>query len=166
MARSAEAPADVGHDYCAHVHRSGIFLYRGLVPDLSGGQGHRVEERLGRGVGSVHRRGFGQFFQRGGIGVTLLIPTVFTVNLGLLTLLFGLATFFYACFTTIANVLPSDLFQSESVASVSGLSGTGAAIGTILVFELAGHISFAGMILVLLLVRNTEATERGLVRKI
>ncbi len=124
----------------------------------------------------------------GAIGVTLLIPTVFTVNLGLLTLLFGLATFFYACFTTIANVLPSDLFQSESVASVSGLSGTGAAIGTILVFELAGHISdariatgthlfdplmilaglipFAGMILVLLLVRNTEATERGLVRKI
>ena len=124
----------------------------------------------------------------GGIGVTLLIPTVFTVKLGLLTLLFGLATFFYACFTTIANVLPSDLFQSESVASVSGLSGTGAAIGTIIVFELAGHISdariatgthlfdplmilaglipFVGMILVLMLVRNTEATKRGLVRKI
>jgi ACS family hexuronate transporter-like MFS transporter len=124
----------------------------------------------------------------GGIGVTLLIPTVFTVNLGLLALLFGLATFFYACFTTIANVLPSDLFASESVASVSGLSGTGAAIGTIIVFELAGHISdariasgthlfdplmilgglipFTGMILVLLLVRNSGATERGLVRKI
>jgi ACS family hexuronate transporter-like MFS transporter len=124
----------------------------------------------------------------GGLGVTLLIPTVFTVKLGLLTLLFGLATFFYACFTTIANVLPSDLFASQSVASVSGLSGTGAALGTIVVYELAGHISdariatgthlfdplmilaglipFAGMILVLLLVRNTEATERGLVRKI
>lgn len=124
----------------------------------------------------------------GGIGVTLLIPTVFTVNLALLTVLFGLATFFYACFTTIANVLPSDLFKSESVASVSGLSGTGAAIGTIIVFELAGHISderiatgthlfdplmilaglipFVGMILVLLLVRNTDTTERGLVRRI
>jgi len=91
-------------------------------------------------------------------------------------------------FTTIANVLPSDLFASGSVASVSGFSGTGAALGTIVVFELAGHISdariatgthlfdplmilagvipFVGMILVLLLVRNTEATERGLVRKI
>ena len=124
----------------------------------------------------------------GGVGVTLLIPTVFTVNLGLLTLLFGLATFFYACFTTIANVLPSDLFTSESVASVSGMSGTGAAIGAIIVFELAGRLSdariatgthlfdplmiiaglipFVGMILVLLLVRNTEATERGLVRRI
>ena len=124
----------------------------------------------------------------GGLGVTLLIPTVFTVNLGVLTLLFGLATFSYACFTTIANVLPSDLFASESVASVSGLSGTGAALGTIVVFELAGHLSdarlatgthlfdplmilaglipFAGMILVLALVRNTEATERGWVRRI
>ena len=124
----------------------------------------------------------------GGIGVTLLIPTIFTVNLAMLTGLFAAATFCYGSYTTIANVLPSDLFYAESVASVSGLSGTGAAIGTILVFELAGHLSdarlatgthlfdplmilaglipFAGMILVLLSVRNTEATERGIVRRI
>ena len=124
----------------------------------------------------------------GGFGVTLLIPTIFTVNLYVLTLLFGLATFSYASFTTIANVLPSDLYKNESVASVSGLSGTGAALGTIIVFGLAGHLSdariatgthlfdplmviaglipFAGMILVLLLVRNTKATEQGLVRRI
>jgi ACS family hexuronate transporter-like MFS transporter len=124
----------------------------------------------------------------GGIGVTLLIPTIFTVNLFLLTLLFALATFSYACFTTIANVLPSDLFASDSVASVSGLSGSGAALGTVIVFELAGRLSdariatgthlfdplmilaglipFLGMILVLLLVRNTQATEQGLVRRI
>ena len=85
-------------------------------------------------------------------------------------------------------MLPSDLFYNDSVASVSGLSGTGAAIGTIIVFELAGRLSdarvatgthlfdplmilsglipFTGMILVLLLVRNAEATERGLVRRI
>ena len=124
----------------------------------------------------------------GGVGVTLLIPTIFTVNLLLLTFLFALATFSYACFTTIANVLPSDLFESGSVASVSGLSGSGAALGTIVVFELAGRLSdariatgthlfdplmilaglipFTGMILVLLLVRNTQATERGVVRRI
>jgi ACS family hexuronate transporter-like MFS transporter len=124
----------------------------------------------------------------GGFGVTLLIPTIFTVNVYLLALLFGLATFSYASFTTIANVLPSDLFHSDSVASVSGLSGTGAAIGTIIVFLLAGRISdarlstgthlfdplmiiaglipFTGMLLVLLLVHNTEATDRGLVRRI
>jgi len=124
----------------------------------------------------------------GGCGVALLIPTIFTVNLYWLTLLFALATFSYASFTTIANVLPSDLYKNESVATVSGLSGTGAALGTIVVFELAGHLSdariatgthlfdplmiisgvipFIGMILVLLLVRNTKATDQGLVRRI
>lgn len=124
----------------------------------------------------------------GAIGLTLLIPTIFTVNLPTLTVLFAVATFCYGSYTTIANVLPSDLFFPESVASVSGLSGTGAAIGTIIVYELAGHLSdarvatgthlfdplmilaglipFAGMILVLLLVRNTQATEQGLVRRI
>src|SRR3984893_11308550 len=124
----------------------------------------------------------------GGVGVMLLIPTIFTVNLYLITLLFGLATFSYASFSTIANVLPTDLFTSDSVASVSGLSGTGAGIGTIVAFELIGHFSdahqasithsfdpivvaaglipFIGMILVLLLVRNTRATDQGLVRRI
>jgi MFS transporter, ACS family, aldohexuronate transporter len=124
----------------------------------------------------------------GGIGVTLLIPTIFTVNVYAITLLFALATFSYAAFSTIANVLPSDLYESGSVASVSGLSGSGAGIGTIVAFLLVGHFSdlrastgthvfdpiiivaglipFMGMILVLLLVRNTEATRRGLVRSI
>jgi MFS transporter, ACS family, hexuronate transporter len=124
----------------------------------------------------------------GAIGMTLLIPTIFTTNLPVLTVLFAVATFCYGSYTTIANVLPSDLFFTESVGSVSGLSGTGAAIGAIIVFELAGHLSdsrlatgthlfdplmilaglipFVGMILVLLLVRNTRATDQGLTRKI
>jgi ACS family hexuronate transporter-like MFS transporter len=124
----------------------------------------------------------------GGFGVLLLIPTVYTVNLYLITLLFALATFSYASFSTIANVLPTDLFASDSVASVSGLSGTGAGIGTIIAFELIGHFSdarqaatthsfdpivivaglipFIGMVLVLLLVRNTRATDQGLVKRI
>jgi ACS family hexuronate transporter-like MFS transporter len=124
----------------------------------------------------------------GGIGVTLLIPTVLTVNLAVITLLFALATFCYAAFSTIANVLPSDLYRSDSVASVSGLSGMSAGIGTIIAFKLVGYLSdanqslathsfdtiiivaglvpFVGMILVLLLVRNTRATQQGLVRPI
>jgi ACS family hexuronate transporter-like MFS transporter len=124
----------------------------------------------------------------GGIGVTLLIPTILTTNLFLITLLFALATFSYAAFSTMANVLPSDLYESGSVATVSGLSGTGAGIGTIAaswligrysdlragtathVFDpiiiVAGMIPFLGMILVLLLVRNTKATQKGLVRAI
>jgi ACS family hexuronate transporter-like MFS transporter len=106
----------------------------------------------------------------------------------LITLLFALATFCYGSFSTIANVLPSDLFSSESVASVSGLSGTGAGIGTIVGFKLIGYFSdvhqsmgthsfdliviiaglvpFLGMILVLLFVRNTRATDQGLVLRI
>jgi MFS transporter, ACS family, aldohexuronate transporter len=124
----------------------------------------------------------------GGVGVLLLIPTVFTFNLWAIVVLFALATFSYAAFSTIANVLPSDLFKTESVASVSGMSGTGAGIGTIIAFELIGYFSdarqaagthsfdpivmvagiipFFAMILVLLLVRNTRATEEGLVRRI
>jgi ACS family hexuronate transporter-like MFS transporter len=124
----------------------------------------------------------------GGIGVTMLIPTIFTTNLYLIAFLFALATFAYAAFSTMANVLPSDLFHSDAVASVSGLSGTGAGIGTIIAFKLIGYFSdarqatathafdpivivaglvpFVGMIVVLLLVRNTKATDEGLVRRI
>ena len=124
----------------------------------------------------------------GGIGMTLLIPTIFTTDRVVITFLFAVVTFTYAGFTIMANVLPSDLFGGESVASVSGLSGTGAGIGTIIAFTLIGHFSDArqatgthsfdpivivaglvpliGMILVLLLVRNTEATNQGLVRRI
>jgi MFS transporter, ACS family, hexuronate transporter len=124
----------------------------------------------------------------GGVGMTMIIPTIFTTNVHRIALLFAVATFTYAGFTTMANVLPSDLYSSESVASVSGLSGTGAGIGTIVAFKLIGYFSdarqatgthsfdpiviiaglvpFAGMILVLLLVRNTQSTDQGLVRRI
>ena len=122
----------------------------------------------------------------GGIGVTMLIPTIFTNNLYWISALFGVATLSYSAFSTMANVLPSDVFHSDSVASVSGLSGTGAGIGTIIAFKLIGHFSdarqsagfrsfdpivivaglvpFVGMILVLLLVRNSRATDEGFVR--
>jgi ACS family hexuronate transporter-like MFS transporter len=124
----------------------------------------------------------------GGLGVTLLIPTIFSNSLFVITSLFALATFSYAAFSTIANVLPADLYDSESVATVSGLGGTGSGIGTIIAFLLVGHYSdlrqgmsthvfdpivivaglipFVGMILVLLLVRNTNATRQGLVRQL
>jgi MFS transporter, ACS family, hexuronate transporter len=124
----------------------------------------------------------------GGLGMTLLILTIFTTNLYVIAFLFAAVTFTYAGFTTMANVLPSDLFCSGSVASVSGLSGTGAGVGTIIAFKLIGYFSdsrqaagthafdpivilagllpLVGMILVLLLVRNNTSTARGLVRPI
>jgi ACS family hexuronate transporter-like MFS transporter len=144
--------------------------------------------------GYLVRRGRSLSFARklpiiyGGIGMTLLIPTIFTTNKYLIAFLFSIVTFTYAGFTIMANTLPSDLFESGSVASVSGLGGTGTGFGTILAFLLVGHVSdarqamgthafdpivivlgiipFIGMILVLLLLRNNEATERGLVRRI
>ena len=124
----------------------------------------------------------------GGFGMMLLIPTIFTANLYVITALFALATFFYASFSTIAHVLPTDLFPGHLVASVSGLGGTGSGLGTIAAFFLVGRLAdahraaathsfdsilvagglipFAGMLLVLLLVRNNSATERGLTRRI
>jgi ACS family hexuronate transporter-like MFS transporter len=124
----------------------------------------------------------------GGFGVMLLIPTIFTNRLMLMTGLFAAATFSYACFSTMANVLPADLYHDDAVASVSGLSGAGAGIGTVVAFELIGHFSdarrastihafdpivviaglvpFIGMLLVLALVRNTRATSEGRVRRI
>ena len=124
----------------------------------------------------------------GGIGVTMLIPTIFTNNLYLIAALFGLASLAYSAFSTMANVLPSDVFRGDSVASVSGLSGSAAGVGTILAFYFIGHLSdvrqsmgthsfdpivfaaglvpFAGMLLVLSLVRNTKATDEGFIKRI
>jgi ACS family hexuronate transporter-like MFS transporter len=105
----------------------------------------------------------------GGLGMTLLIPTIFTSSLLSLAGLFAVSTFAYASFSTMALVLPSDLYKSESVATVSGMSGTGAGLGTIVSTYLIGYVSdhysfepilitaslipFVGMILVLVLIR-------------
>jgi len=118
----------------------------------------------------------------GGLGMTLLIPTVFTSNLFALAGLFAVSTFAYASFSTMALVLPSDLYRSESVATVSGMSGTGAGIGTIISTYLIGYVSdhysfepiliaaslipLLGMLLVLLLVRNIHKGDQNLIRYI
>ena len=110
----------------------------------------------------------------GGLGMMLLIPTIFTSNLFALAGLFAVSTFAYASFSTMALVLPSDLYRSSSVATVSGMSGTGAGIGTIISTYLIGYVSdhysfepilitaslipFVGMILVLLLIRDKRVT--------
>jgi ACS family hexuronate transporter-like MFS transporter len=78
--------------------------------------------------------------------------------------------------------LPADVYPTGSVATVSGLSGTGAGIGTIAATYLTGAIadrmSFApiligaslvpliGLAAVLLLVRNTAATDAGVLQRI
>lgn len=111
----------------------------------------------------------------GGLGMTLLIPTIFTSSLFALAGLFAISTFAYAAFSTMALVLPSDLYPSNSVATVSGMSGTGAGLGTIVSTFLIGYVSdhysfepilitasfipFLGMLLVLLLIRRKDSSH-------
>jgi ACS family hexuronate transporter-like MFS transporter len=117
-----------------------------------------------------------------GLGMTLLIPTVFTTSYTTLVGCFAISTFAYAAFSTMVLNLPADLYPSGSVASVSGMSGTGAGIGTIaatlLIGQVADRWSFEPILVgaslipllatvaVLALVRNTKDTERGIVSPI
>lgn len=166
----------------------GIDLRNGLiavwVPFLAADAGNFTG---GAVSGWLIRRGWNVGWARkavvigGALGTTMLIPTVFSRGLFTLTTLFAVATFSYACFSTIANVLPSDLYQSDGVATVSGLSGSASALITVVAMKgvgyladmrqstgthafdpvmiVAGCIPCAGMILVLMLVRNSQATE-------
>jgi MFS transporter, ACS family, hexuronate transporter len=118
----------------------------------------------------------------GGIGMMLLVPAVWTTSFTALVACFAVSTFAYAAFSTIILNLPADIFPTGSVASVSGMGGTGAGLGTIGAIYLTGwvadHYSFApilvgasivplvAMAAVLLLVRNTVDTERGVLRRI
>ena len=118
----------------------------------------------------------------GGAGMTLLAPTVFVDSFAVLVACFAVSTFSYAALSTMILNLPADVYPTGSVASVSGLSGTGAGIGTIaatlLTGAIADRLSFSPILIgaslvplgcvvaVLLLVRNTDATRRGELRTI
>ena len=112
-------------------------------------------------------------------GMTLLVPAAYATSLAGLTACVAIATFAYAALSTMILNLPADIYPSSSVASVSGLSGTGAGVGTVLATYLTGLVAdrysflpvllvasaipIAGAAAVLLLVRNNAATKRGMV---
>ena len=118
----------------------------------------------------------------GALGMLLLIPAIYVSSLGALAACFAVATFSYAALSTMILNLPADIYPPRSVASVSGMSGTGAGIGTILATYTTGVVSdrfsFAPLLIgaslvplvamaaVLLLVRNTAETRRGVVMPI
>ena len=118
----------------------------------------------------------------GGFGVLALIPAAFLSSFPALVGCFAIATFSYAAMSTMALSFPADLYHSRAVATVSGLSGTAAGLGTIgstfLIGIVADRFSFtpilivaslvplAATALVLLLVRNTPLSGRGLVKVI
>ena len=111
-----------------------------------------------------------------GVGMALLIPVVMASNFAMIIALFAVSTFSYAAWSTMALSLPSDLYPRRSVASVSGMSGTGAGIGTIISTYLIGWVSdrysfepvlivasFVPLVataLVFLLVRETSSMQR------
>ena len=118
----------------------------------------------------------------GAFGVLALIPAAFLSSFPALVGCFAIATFSYAAMSTMALSFPADLFHGRAVATVSGLSGTAAGLGTIgstfLIGIVADRFSFtpilvvaslvplAAAILVVLLIRNTAASGRGLLKVI
>jgi ACS family hexuronate transporter-like MFS transporter len=118
----------------------------------------------------------------GTVGMLFLIPAIYTTSLQALAACFAVATFSYAAVSTMILNLPADIYPARSVGTVAGLGGTAAGIGTIAATLLTGAIAdrysfeplligaslipIAAMAAVLMLVRNTAATRRGILNEI
>ncbi len=118
----------------------------------------------------------------GAAGVLALVPAAFLSSFPALVGCFAVATFSYAAMSTMALSFPADLYQNRAVATVAGLAGTGAGLGTIastfLIGVVADHFSFtpilvvasfvpiAAAVLVVALVRNTAQSGRGVLKVI
>ncbi|MCC6862590.1 MAG: MFS transporter [Bryobacterales bacterium] len=76
-----------------------------------------------------------------GPSMLLLIPAAFASDYLILIALFAYATFAYAACATMFLSLPADVFHTRAVASVSGLGGTGAGLGTLLSTYLIGRVT-------------------------
>ena len=114
--------------------------------------------------------------------MSCLMATIFLRDLFWITAVFAIATCFYAAVSTMVLNLPADIYWTDSVATVSGMSGAGAGLGTICATYLTGFVvdrySFEPILIgasivpyvaaaaVLMLVRNTDATARSIVRRI
>ena len=133
-----------------------------------------------RGWGVGHARKFVIFIC--GLGMLGMVPAAFLSNFIALVVIFAVSTFSYAAWSTMAIVLPSDLYPTHTVATVSGMSGAGAGIGTVISTYAIGRIAdrysfapilvgasvipFIATVLVLILVRNNRHTGNGWVRRI
>ncbi len=88
----------------------------------------------------------------GAIGMTTLAIPVFVNGFAVLVASLAISTLTYAAFSTMILILPADIYPAGSVASVSGMSGTGAGIGTIAATLFTGviadHYSFGPILVV------------------
>jgi ACS family hexuronate transporter-like MFS transporter len=152
-----------------------------LAADLGNFFGGGVSSTLitrGWSVGSA-RKAIGVF---GAFGMMFLLPAIFTESFPILIACFAVSTFSYAAFSTVILNLPADIYPTGSVASVSGLGGTAAGIGSIAAIYTTGWVSdrysfapilmgasvlpLVAMAAMLLLVRNTKETRQGLLNPI
>jgi ACS family hexuronate transporter-like MFS transporter len=78
-----------------------------------------------------------------GVGMAVLGAAAVTQSLGALILLFAISTLSYAALSTMLLNLPADVYPPHSVATVSGLSGTGAGLGTIVATYFIGKVADA-----------------------
>jgi len=76
-----------------------------------------------------------------GPAMLVLMAAAFSSKYFLLISLFGFASFAYSACSTMFLSLPADAFDTRAVASVSGLGGSGAGIGTLISTYLIGRIS-------------------------
>jgi ACS family hexuronate transporter-like MFS transporter len=118
----------------------------------------------------------------GSAGVLALAPAAILSSFPALVACFAIATFSYAVASTMALSLPADLYRSRDVATVSGLCGSGAGLGTIgstfLIGIVADHFSFGPILvtasviplvaamLAVVLVRAPRGAERDVVNAI
>ena len=117
-----------------------------------------------------------------GPSMLLLIPAAFSSRYWLLIGLFAFATFAYAACATIFISLPADVFQSGAVATVAGMSGTGAGlvtlVSTYVIGRVADRLSFqpiiiaasivpclAALVMVTLVQRGRTPDPNGILRE-
>jgi ACS family hexuronate transporter-like MFS transporter len=118
----------------------------------------------------------------GSLGVVALAPAAFLTNFPALITCFAIATFCYAVASTMALSLPADLYRPRDVATVSGMGGSGAGVGTILstfvigvvadrfsfgpILMVASVVPLGAALLVMMLVRSPTPAQADVVNAI
>jgi MFS transporter, ACS family, aldohexuronate transporter len=166
--------------FAIYLVSRGFSLERGLlafwVPFIAADAGNF----LGGGISSyLISRGFSVGAARkivivvSGLGMSTLMVSLLFSSLFGLTACFAIATCSYAALSTMVLNLPADIYRPGSVATVSGMSGAAAGIGTIAATYLTGAVAdrysfepiligaslvpLLAVVVLLMLVRNTRS---------
>jgi len=134
--------------FAIYLASRGFSLERGLlafwVPFVAADAGNF----LGGGISSyLIARGFSVGAARrivivvSGLGMSTLMASLLFSSLAALTACFAISTCSYAALSTMVLNLPADLYRRDSVATVSGMSGAAAGVGTIAATYLTGAVA-------------------------